>query len=840
MDNKLKLHEAIEVVIKEIGPSRAKQIATLINSRNLYERKDGFAVQQGQISARINNYPNLFSKDDQDGKIHLASFSKPSENHSAEEMVDVIWRYSNAKSESPEFTYITLYLSYLYSEGYEFENQTLNCFIAELKRGFDGFVSIKSFVSVFTGLQSNQFKKIVAGLEKLESNSLKSNFSFVFETFLSRIKSERLRGFEGQNLSKELSQVIAQFIEPSKINSAYLPFAGGANVYFDNNFQFQAFAQELSREVFSFTQLRSLAHKTEKFNVLNEDSKRNWPQEKFDLIFSYPPLGGELGRVSNLEYLLNNSIKALKEEGLFIAVVRKMFLTSKAGYIGGIKKQLVDSGWLKSVIVLPSEMFKPSLDLAIIVVKKEASKDKLQIIDATEESIGEKSFSKSNKLDLTAVLKLINNPGKTPASLLASRKDIASKNYDLLPTRYKFLGSFDNYLKDILVPINKTFHGENKGLFVSPNDLSENEEVLKLESLKLKSGGFNSFQKITKDCLLICNTTKPRATWFTFDNRPIFLAKNVLAFDVKRNFIHQKDNLISVLNSTDFKNRYSMFLSGISIKIISLKDLLNLGIDLSTVEKKSIDSGEQSKSLQARFKKDIASKQHNIRQHLMNAVDSAQNLKLLLDRDGKIEANQVINPKNPDMTVLKRILALNRSLENVVFEVNHLDTEQNFGAIKSLSIKDLLKEAIQEQVQNELYSISKPVYSVELDELSDSYLEVLSNKIAFKEAFNNIIENAKKHGFVDDENQYQIKIDIHIENEWLVMLLSNNGAPFPEGLIDKIGIRGVKAGETGNTGIGAHRIIEIMEHYKGTAIPHNLSNQEFPVVWELKFKLSNL
>ena len=97
------------------------------------------------------------------------------------------------------------------------------------------------------------------------------------------------------------------------------------------------------------------------------------------------------------------------------------------------------------------------------------------------------------------------------------------------------------------------------------------------------------------------------------------------------------------------------------------------------------------------------------------------------------------NPKNPDMTVFKRILALNRSLENVVFEVNHLDTEQNFGAIKSLNIKSLLKETIQEQVQNELYSILPPIYSKDLEGVSESYFEVLSNKIVLSKIFRSLL-----------------------------------------------------------------------------------------------------
>ena len=102
MDNKLKLHEAIEIAIKDVGPSRAKEIAVIINSRNLYKRKDGYPVRQGQISARTNNYPNLFYRNEEDGKIHLVASEISPKDYSPEEIVKVLLRYSNAHKEKTD------------------------------------------------------------------------------------------------------------------------------------------------------------------------------------------------------------------------------------------------------------------------------------------------------------------------------------------------------------------------------------------------------------------------------------------------------------------------------------------------------------------------------------------------------------------------------------------------------------------------------------------------------------------------------------------------------------------------------------------------------------------
>ena len=72
---KLKLHEAIEQVLKDKGrPMSAREIAEEINQKNLYQRKDGMPVPSSQINARVNNYPKLFLKTT-GNKINLVAYS---------------------------------------------------------------------------------------------------------------------------------------------------------------------------------------------------------------------------------------------------------------------------------------------------------------------------------------------------------------------------------------------------------------------------------------------------------------------------------------------------------------------------------------------------------------------------------------------------------------------------------------------------------------------------------------------------------------------------------------------------------------------------------------------
>lgn len=56
------LHEAILFVLQKYGPLSCSDIADKIRLHNLYRQKEGGHAPSGQISARINKYPHLFSR----------------------------------------------------------------------------------------------------------------------------------------------------------------------------------------------------------------------------------------------------------------------------------------------------------------------------------------------------------------------------------------------------------------------------------------------------------------------------------------------------------------------------------------------------------------------------------------------------------------------------------------------------------------------------------------------------------------------------------------------------------------------------------------------------------
>ena len=86
-------------------------------------------------------------------------------------------------------------------------------------------------------------------------------------------------------------------------------------------------------------------------------------------------------------------------------------------------------------------------------------------------------------------------------------------------------------------------------------------------------------------------------------------------------------------------------------------------------------------------------------------------------------------------------------------------------------------------------------------------------------AVNNIIDNARKHGFTDSgskDNKIEVRLSIDTEQNMFVIDFRNNGKPLPEGMNKmRYGIKGEKAGKTAGSGIGGSYVKKFVEHYGG-------------------------
>lgn len=72
------LHEAIEKVLKKNGkPLKPSEIASTLNEIKIYQKGDKSRIKSSQISARVNNYPSYFFKEN--GLIYLNNWNTTTE-----------------------------------------------------------------------------------------------------------------------------------------------------------------------------------------------------------------------------------------------------------------------------------------------------------------------------------------------------------------------------------------------------------------------------------------------------------------------------------------------------------------------------------------------------------------------------------------------------------------------------------------------------------------------------------------------------------------------------------------------------------------------------------------
>jgi len=96
---------------------------------------------------------------------------------------------------------------------------------------------------------------------------------------------------------------------------------------------------------------------------------------------------------------------------------------------------------------------------------------------------------------------------------------------------------------------------------------------------------------------------------------------------------------------------------------------------------------------------------------------------------------------------------------------------------------------------------------------------VMIAPLDFDRMVQNILENARKHGFTDStRSNYMIWIMISVDEKrnMYVIDFNNNGTPLPEGMTkERYGIKGEKAGLNGGTGSGGYIVRSIVTHYGG-------------------------
>jgi type I restriction enzyme M protein len=653
----------------------------------------------------------------------------------------------------------------------------------------------------------------------------------------------------------------------------------------DNNL----LGQEINKYVSCLAKLRFLFDTNVSIEISN--SLQKFDDSTFDTVAIVPPFNMRIDSVeyehmpylqfgtpsrSNANfYWLQYGLSKLNGQGKSVILLSNSSQNS-SGADAEIRSKLIQAGLVEAIISLPSNLFDFTIIPATIWVlnKKRIAKDSVLFIDTYSwgefESRNQKKLTQDEVQRIGTVYNSYNATNHIDDSFNSFAKivnvnELANNNFILTPNRYlsNIDGEFSDGknledLRNFLTPINRSIPSSPnlKIKKISVKDLSSSSDQFTININSLDDyNGEHRVHRFDDEVVIMAKVgDKLKPSHLPYGgNETSYCLLNVFAFAVNCKKINI-DYLIQELNKAYIYKQLNRYRSHGTIPNNRLDDLLSLKInfiDITDQEKVVKDEREirfqelaklhgfeneiiRLKELQ---RKDLGSKKHNIMQHLNNVKSSSEIIrKMLIKNNGSLNATDVINPTT-GITVEDRLVKLQESIESVLYFVDNLTNEISFDKLEVVNLQELINECIQKGIQNDHFEI---IDKIDLVSFEDSLPNVEISKRDFEELYNNILENAINHGFINPDTRYIFRISVAIINNQVELLFENNGKPFPKGMgaIQMYSTRGEKAGVTANTGEGSWKVAQIANYFNAELSIIDEPENEYPVGIKLIFKLS--
>ena len=725
-----------------------------------------------------------------------------------------------------------------------------------------------NFLPVVEFLSSETLKKIVQLVQEIDRQFLSNHFETVFDQVLHYITKSKISSVDNNIQTAEITDLMLEVGKIKKGDSIYNPFAGLASLGVLSEKENLYIGQEINKRVWALGQLRLLAFDKLNTDYLCEDSINNWPDNshKFDLIISSPPINLDLrSKYIKGEYIhtyrtaeqfvIEQSLNNLKKDGKLIICVTSGFLNRSHGE-EHIITHLIENDLIETLIPFQKHS---SMISAVLVINKSKKNSGKVLMYNTAKFVQRKNewetefdfnqlidFIKENKQD-EEVLKLVDN------------NEIRKNDFILNVPRY-FQSKIEGVkLSDIVEKIKgERLNTPQTGKLIRTRDLKESNIDLSIDLSKVEENHLSrtDIRCISESCLLLATRWKSlKPTYFNFIETSIFKSSDIVAFKIDESKVDLA-YLINELSADYVVKQLDSVRMGSVIPYLRISDLLDIKLKLPSLkEQKAKALGafsayknsrikeskleDELNFIKVKFNEEQREKQHCIRQHLKNVVDSIAVINSFMDKqNGTINSNDVINPDR-NVTVAQRFEAMSNSIQSLSLEIDNLTNDELYEKPELIGIRDVLKECILELGDTESFSFFEFFDEYVLNEYGDNNPKFSISKRSFKELFNNIVMNASLHGF-SEKKECIIKISVTIEEDKLKVSFLNNGKPLAVGMREQLGMKGKKAGVNAGSGIGLSKVIEIANHYGFEYRIVDLPQDEYPFGWEFKFTLIEL
>lgn len=801
-------------------------------------------------------------------------------NEEMRNIVSGLWQISNsARGEmSSRPTHVLLYLLSGYKDGLfkNFENRFKNYSFElgrEIKEAFicaEEYSDINPFfLALIDQIQPKFLERIFMFLLRLDVQFLQENFSNIFDSVLASLHDARGIGPEGNFQPLELGRFIMNLADLSDGAKVYNPFGGVATfgTYLKSNQSY--FGQEIITSAWALGKLRLLAYGRKNTIFVNEDSIRSWDfNNKYDLIVTRSPFQlkisderNDFAKNSLNKFIVVNGLNSLSEKGKLILVIPQSFLSSSLTRDKDLRRNLVESNLIETIVSLPARILSyDSTNLCIVVIRKHPQHSEgIRMIDAS--SFTKRSSNrKENILDDDNLLRYVNSINNAEFVKYIEKSKIEKENFDLQVGRYFIDENISGTkLGKIATFVNgRAFNPHSVLRATAGTGIFNETNSIKIVRIKdLKNDPFNStldisdlpaelpssalFRKINQNCLLISSrfaTLKP--TYFKYEGAGIYISGDIYALNIDESLCDVK-YLIFALHSDEVKKQVLNYTSGQIMPRINKKDLLNLKIKIPSLEEQRfqyIEFAQQqlsSKSEQYRLETEgqiinVNDENSFLRHQIAGSLKSVRNSFKFVQ---KILSEQV-HPDFPELYNLKADHLLNSTLDTYLKIIERDLNSMNKSVNKisdQIELMDLNLEEFDllnfiEDYAEALQVRGHNYYDVLVDLDRDSLKEggvkkvfIKGDKDLLQKAFDNLVENAEKHAFDKNINfGNKIKIDLLYDFQDMKVQIDfgNTGHALPENIsFDTMVRKGSSLGENAGDGTGIWFVNEVMKIHGG-------------------------
>jgi type I restriction enzyme M protein len=359
--------------------------------------------------------------------------------------------------------------------------------------------------------------------------------------------------------------------------------------------------------------------------------------------------------------------------------------------------------------------------------------------------------------------------------------------------------------------------------------------------------------QLINESILLVNRSgrKLKTSYFIFRGTPILVNEDIITFRVDESKILIEYLLLQLHDSLFIQqlNMYKMdyqhntiteeHFEGLQINLPSLEEqatvIKETKVRLLQEEEEKVEQLRNDLNLgkqkaQNEQYKIISSLQHELGNRLPAVLTEIKNLKYhLKDKEEDQTSINFSEPMFPifegeDADSIDNLGTLIERIESIlVHSINSLDStgdiikaDRSKLNLERIKIKDFLEEIQQFYTQETSFKIQ-----IEVEEDAKGReipIYTLIDKTQLTTVITNLIDNAKRHGFVQTNKQYtiQFRVGLSSDQQEVIIIYKNDGQKFPTNFSfeDFIGY-GNYAGQTGHSGIGGYLIHQIIDNHNG-------------------------